>query len=132
MARFQGAATGHAVDHYLHLESDPARALELAERDHALRPGLEQTVKLAQAYVKAHRLEDARDVLAPMCASTFSSAELHGSASIVLAALGDTTGAARERAKAEAIDPHALGRLAWLSDFARRQLSSVAMLSRDT
>lgn len=119
VARFPEAATGHAVDHYLQLETDPARALELAESDHALRPGLVQTVKLAQAYVKAHRLEDARAVLAPILASPFSSGELHGTASIVLQALGDDTGADAARARAEAIDPHALGRLAWLSELAR-------------
>ena len=119
LARFPEAATGHAVDHFLHLESDPARALELAERDHALRPGLEQTVKLAQAYVKAHRLTDARDVLAPMRATLFSSAELHGTASIVFTALGDAASAEEARRRAEAIDPLAMPRLAWLTALTR-------------
>lgn len=47
---FPEATYGHALDHFL--EHDPARAVMLAEKNHALRPNAEAKAKLAKAHAK--------------------------------------------------------------------------------
>ncbi len=59
LAIFPEAAAGHAIDHWLRLEDDVERAVEIAERNAEARPFGDARTKLAMAYMRAGRLEDA-------------------------------------------------------------------------
>ncbi len=100
------AAYGHALDHYLSVDADAAMAVDLAERNHQLRPGGEATTKLARAYLKAGRIEDARATIDGLLATPWNTAQAHATAAAVYAAGGDRTRADAQRALARAIDPH--------------------------
>ncbi len=100
------AAYGHALDHFLTLEQEPTLMVELAERNRELRPGGEALTKLAQAYLQAGRLEDARATIAMVASSPWSSAESYALAARVYAACGEPALAQAEHARAVAIDPH--------------------------
>lgn len=101
------AAYGHALDHFL-AYGDAARALELAEANHALRPGGEATVKLAQALLRSDRLADAQARIEEALASAYETAELHATAAEIYRATGDAAAAAEQEAAARAIDPHSV------------------------
>ncbi|MBK8236719.1 MAG: tetratricopeptide repeat protein [Deltaproteobacteria bacterium] len=106
-ARYPEAAYGHALDHYLEFGDDLAHVVELAEKNHALRPNPDAKQRLAQAYRKAGRIDDAKRVITQALASGWTTADLHAEAAEVLRAAGDTKAADAELAKARAIDPHA-------------------------
>jgi tetratricopeptide (TPR) repeat protein len=108
------AAYGHAVEHFLELEDDPARAVELAELDRTLRPGGEAQTHLAQAYLRTGRVEDARAIVELCSATPWSTAASHATAALVFEAAGEAERAARERAAAEAIAPGSSDDLEWL------------------
>lgn len=113
LARFPTAAYGHALEFFL--EHGPVeRALELAERNHAARPSGEAKVQLAQAYLAAGRTDDAAGLLDAVIASPFDDASLHATAAVLHARRGDAARAAAERLRAEAIDPGAMGGVAFL------------------
>lgn len=101
------AAYGHALDHYL-AAGDPVRALEIARRNHAARPNGDSKALLAEALLKAGRPTEAQGVIGPVLKTAWNTAQLHGVASQVYAATGETRLAERERAKALAINPHEL------------------------
>lgn len=107
------AAYGHALDHFL-AHGEAARALELAEANHALRPGGEATVKLAQALLRAGRVDDARTRIEGALATAYRTAELHATAAAIYRASGDTAAAQAQDALAGEIDPHAPGGMDWL------------------
>lgn len=107
MQRFPEAAWGHALGHYLDF-GEPARALEIAELNHGLRPDGEAHVLLAEALLANDRAADALPIIEVALASPYESAGLHATAASVYAALGREEDAAAQRALALAIDPHAL------------------------
>lgn len=101
------AAYGHALDHYL-AAGDPARALDIARRNHAARPYGEAKVRLAEALLAAGQTEAARATIEQVLKTPWDTAQLHGVAARVYAAAGEPRLAARERARALAINPHEL------------------------
>jgi tetratricopeptide (TPR) repeat protein len=101
------AAYGHALDHYM-AAGDPDRALEIARRNAAARPYGDAKVLLAEALLKAGRADAARGVIEPVLRSGWNTAQMHGVAAQAYAAVGEPRLAARERARALAIDPHVL------------------------
>lgn len=107
MAQFPEAAYGHALGHYLEFGDDPAYALELAQKNYALRPNLEAAVMLAQAHLKAGDAKSAEKALKPTLKSDFKSAELYATAAEVQATLGNEKQAQAFIAQAKAIDPTA-------------------------
>lgn len=79
LLRFPEASFGHALDHYLD-RGDAERAVELAEKNHAIRPSAEAATKLAQAYRLAGRAEDARRAVKLALATPWSTPELRETA----------------------------------------------------
>lgn len=107
MAKYPEAAYGHALEHYLEFGDDVAFVVDLAEKNHALRPNADAKVLLAQAYLKAERAADAKRVIDEALATVWSTADLHATAAKVYRAAGEPTKADEQLAKAKAIDPHA-------------------------
>ena len=101
------AAYGHALGHFAD-SGDTARALDLARRNHAARPYGDAKVELASALLAAGEAETARTVIESVLASPWRTAQSHGVAAEVYAATGAARLAARERARALAINPHEL------------------------
>ena len=101
------ASYGHALDHFLE-HGEPARALELARANHALRPSGEATVGLARALMRSGEAEAAREPLEALLATPYRTAALHATASRLYDATGDATRAAEQAELARAIDPGAV------------------------
>jgi tetratricopeptide (TPR) repeat protein len=87
------AAWAHAFQHFLDF-GDPQRALDLAERDHALRPGGETTLRLALADLRASRLADARTLVDALEATPWDVPRV-GRAARLIHAAGGGNGIAR-------------------------------------
>ena len=83
LERFPEATYGHALDHFLRFERDPAKVVALAERNRDLRPGGEAQVRLARAYLKAGRHADARAVIERVRQTPWTSPELTAAAAEV-------------------------------------------------
>lgn len=96
MERFPEATYGHALEHFVE-HGEPARAVEIAEANFALRPNAEAQVGLARAYLVAGRTEDATAVVDRSLASSVRMVELHEVAADVMLAAGDASGAAEQR-----------------------------------
>ncbi len=114
IAAFPEAAYGHAIDHWLRLEDDVARAVIIAEGNAEARPFGEPRTKLAMAYVRALRLDDAARELDETLASGWSSADTHAVRALVAERQGDAARAATERETAERSAPGAMERVQWL------------------
>lgn len=114
LQRFPEAAAGHAVGHFLVVERDAAQALELARRDHALRPSGETGTRLAQALLLAGQPAEARTVIETVLSSEWRAADSFATAALVHERLGDSQAATRDRSRARAIRPDAMERLDWL------------------
>lgn len=63
LAEFPEATYGHALDHFLEHDPNPTRAVELAEKNAALRPNDRALTQLAAAYLAADRVAEARTTL---------------------------------------------------------------------
>jgi tetratricopeptide (TPR) repeat protein len=107
MSKYPEAAYGHALGHYLEFGDDAAFVVDLAEKNHALRPNVDAKVLLAQAYLKGERTADAKRVIDEALATVWTTADLHATAAKVYRIAGDAAKADEELAKAKAIDPHA-------------------------
>lgn len=105
LARFPEAAYGHALEHFLAHGDDPARALEMAERNHALRPNVDAKRFLAEAQLAAGKPADALATIEAALATPMRSADLHATAAAIYAANGDETKAQAQREAAMAINP---------------------------
>ncbi len=103
---FPEAAAGHALDHYL--RNDPARAVTLAEHNRDTRPGGEAWTRLAEAYLRVGRREDARRAVEAVLATPWNTAEMHAVASVIYRHIGESALADTERARAVALNPHAM------------------------
>ncbi len=82
--------------------------MPIAELNRDARPGGEAQVKLAEAYLQAGRVADARRVVDAVLATPWNTADLHAVAARVYERQGDAVAAAREREAARAIDPHSV------------------------
>lgn len=100
------ATAGHAIEFFL--ARSPERAVPIAELNRDARPGGEAQVKLAEAYLQAGRVADARRVVDAVLATPWNTADLHAVAARVYERQGDAVAAAREREAARAIDPHSV------------------------
>ncbi len=105
LARFPEAAYGHALEHFLEFGEDLKQVVELAENNHTLRPNATAKTLLAQAYLKAGRVDDAKTIIEQALATPMRSADLHGTAAEIYAAAGDEKTAGAQRNKARAINP---------------------------
>lgn len=114
LAMLPEASYGHALEHYLMKAPDPARALELAKRNAALRPNGEARTRLAQALLLEGRTAEARAEIDAVVASAWVSTETYATAALVHELAGDRARAAALDAKARARDPEAASRVAWL------------------
>lgn len=104
IARFPEASYGHALGHYLDFGPAP-RALELAEQNHALRPGVLSKLELSQAYLLNEQPNQARAVVDEALATSWRSADLYWVGSLVYEAVGDTTRAQQLAGEATALHP---------------------------
>jgi predicted Zn-dependent protease len=109
------ALAGHAFEHYLE-RAAPERVVEIAERNHAVRPNPEAELQLAQAYLRAGRLADARRAMDAARRTPFASPELFAVIAIVHELEGDTRQASADRALAESMREGVTDELAFLRD----------------
>lgn len=108
---FPEAAWGHALEHLIaHGSAD--RALELARRNVALRPGGEARVLLARALLRSGEADEAAREVDAVLATPFRSGALHAAASTAYAAAGRKEEAAVQRAAALAWSPLLAGEAA--------------------
>jgi tetratricopeptide (TPR) repeat protein len=105
LERFPEAAYGHALEHYLAHGDDPAKALDMARKNHALRPNTDAKRFLAEALLAAGNTAEAKTIIDQALATPMRSADLHATAAAVYAAAGDTAKAEAQRAAARAINP---------------------------
>lgn len=105
LAQLPEAALGHALGHYLLHEPDDATVLALAARNHALRPGGEATLLLAQAQLRAGRIDEAARLTDALLAGPWRSADLHATAATLERARGNDSAAARHLEQLREIDP---------------------------
>lgn len=110
------AAAGHALDHFLELEDDRQRALELALANHSTRPGGEAKEKLISAYLLNGETEQARVVAEQMVASGWKTADAMALASLTHELGGNAKRAKREASEAIALADDAMERVSWLRD----------------
>jgi tetratricopeptide (TPR) repeat protein len=115
LARLPEATYGHALEHALHEVADPSFAVALAEKNRALRPDGEALTRLAQAYFRAGRVDEAVRTIGLVQASRWTSAESLATAEVVLRASGDEPGARVAGERARALDPNAPARVVWLT-----------------
>ena len=103
------AAWGHAIEHELAF-GEPARALDLAQKDYAARPYGGAAIALAWAYLANNRPAEALRAIDKVQASAWVSADQHIVAAQAHALLGQSDAADAEQQKALAINPHSLDR----------------------
>lgn len=101
---FPEASWGHALDHYLET-AQPERALELAERNAALRPNGASFTQLAEALLLSGRPQEAAAALQPSVDAGWTSADAHWVLHLSYAETGQQALAETHRAKAVALNP---------------------------
>lgn len=107
VAKYPEAMYWHAAEYYADV-GDRARALDLLQKNAALRPNATSWVALARAEAEAGRWPEARATIDRALATPVVSADLFATASRVYAHGGDAAAAARFADKARAIDPRAM------------------------
>ncbi|MFT5583321.1 MAG: Tfp pilus assembly protein PilF [Cognaticolwellia sp.] len=101
---FPEASWGHALDHYL--ESGQAdRALDLAQKNAALRGNGHATTQLAQAYLLKDAPQQAVNALQPSVDGGWTSAAAYWELHLAYQALGETAQSERNRELAVALHP---------------------------
>jgi hypothetical protein len=120
LSKLPEATYGHALEHFLKERSDAGRALAVALANRNLRPNGEARTRLAQAYVKAGRLAEARAEIRLVTQSAWVSAESYATASVIAALSRDGRTAAEMARRATDLNPHALDEIAWLAPGSRR------------
>lgn len=103
---FPEAAYGHALGHYLEFD-DAAVAVDMALKNHEIRPNGQAKVWLAEALLAAGRAAEGVAVVEEALAGPSRSSDLHVAASGCYGAVGDRARADEQRAAALAINPHA-------------------------
>ncbi|PRQ10026.1 tetratricopeptide repeat protein [Enhygromyxa salina] len=104
LEQFPEASYGHALGHYLDF-GPAARALELAEANHGLRPGVPAKVSLAEARLGVGDVAGAQQIIDEALATTWVSADLFWVASLVYTQVGDEARAKQLREQAVALHP---------------------------
>lgn len=99
------AALGHMINHELKFDKDMGKVVQIAERNLAARPTGLAYVKLAQAYFKAGRTDDARRIVDQALATPYSTAALFGIASKVYATQGDSAKAEQYKRECLRLNP---------------------------
>jgi tetratricopeptide (TPR) repeat protein len=107
LVKLPEASYGHALEHYLEMVPDASRAVEIAEKNVALRPNGEARTRLAQAYFRAGRTAEARVEILRVTESAWVSADSYATAAVVL---GDDA----MKARALARSPDAMRKIGWL------------------
>ena len=97
------------MEHYLAF-GDPARALDLAQRDYAARPYGGSAIALAWAELANNRPAEALRLMDRLATGPWVSADQHIVAAQAHALLGQSDAADAEQQKALAINPHGLDR----------------------
>jgi tetratricopeptide (TPR) repeat protein len=115
LVKLPEASYGHALEHFLEFSTDAKRAVEIAHENVALRPNGEARTRLAQAFVRAGRITEARAEIANVLASQWVSAESIATAAIAARLAHDEATATKLETQAKAINPHALEELDWLT-----------------
>jgi tetratricopeptide (TPR) repeat protein len=105
MAMYPEASYGHALEHFLEFGEDAKATIDMAEKNHALRPNADAKMLLAQAYLKGERGTDAKRVIEEALATPWRTADLHAVAAEVYRAVGDAANADAQLALAKAINP---------------------------
>ncbi len=108
------AAVGHALDHFLELEDDRAKALELALQNHKIRPGGEAKEKLVSAYLLNKKFKRAQEVAVEMEETGWKTAESMALVSLAHEMAGDADKAGAARDVAQTLADDASSRVAWL------------------
>jgi tetratricopeptide (TPR) repeat protein len=107
LKRFPEASWGHALEHYS--EFGPVdRALELATRNHALRPNAGAKTELAAIHLTLGQTEQAVALIEEALASPYRSARLHSVAAEVFERSNRGEKAAEQERAALAMNPHIL------------------------
>jgi tetratricopeptide (TPR) repeat protein len=109
------ATYGHALEHFLTMDPDAQRAVEIATKNRDLRPNGEARTRLAQAYVRAGRVAEARKEMARVLDSKWQNAESFATAAVIFRLAGDEAAASAAEAKATAANPHAMDEVSWLN-----------------
>jgi tetratricopeptide (TPR) repeat protein len=107
LKQYPEAAYGHALGHYLEFGEDVKFTVDLAEKNHKVRPNGEAKTLLAQAYLLAKEPKKAKKVIEEALKTPFSTADLHATAVEVYETLGEADKAKAQREAALAINPKA-------------------------
>ena len=113
MRRYPQAVYGHGMDYFL-TGPDAAKALEIASANHALRPGPDAKIKLAQAQVRADRLANAKQTIDAALSTGWKTADLHATAYVIYTLSGDAQEATRHASIATSLHPEAIEDISWL------------------
>lgn len=105
MERFPEAMYFHAADFFLGLGEDPKRALELLQKNIALRPNAEGHIMLASAYLDNGNTEKAQEHIDQVLNTPVQTAELFWTAARIALARKDTASAQTLRQKALDLNP---------------------------
>ncbi|MEJ7735059.1 MAG: hypothetical protein WKG00_38450 [Polyangiaceae bacterium] len=104
LAELPESAMGHGLEHFLeHGNAD--EALDLARRNHDVRPGGEAQVGLARAYLAASQPAAALEVLEATLKTPYRTADLHDAAREAYAAVGKPDAAEAQRKACLALNP---------------------------
>jgi hypothetical protein len=87
--RFPEAIAGHALEHYLSADPQPAKALAFAEANFSNRPYGDAAIALARAYLLNSRPRDALRMLEQQLEKGWDTAETHWIVSVAAKAAGD-------------------------------------------
>jgi tetratricopeptide (TPR) repeat protein len=104
LAQFPEASYGHALDHFLTF-GPRDRALELAEKNHALRPNGEAKAALIEAFTVNLDRTAAAAMADDLAATPFRGADGHLAMSVAFESVGRAEDAAKHKAAALAINP---------------------------
>lgn len=115
LVKLPEASYGHALEHFLEFSVDAKRAVDLAQKNVALRPNGEARTRLAQAFIRAGRIAEARAEIGKVTSSQWVSAESFATAAIAARLAHDETAATKLEAQAKAINEHVLDELDWLT-----------------
>jgi tetratricopeptide (TPR) repeat protein len=105
LKQFPEATYGHAVDHFINFETDPAVYIDIAKRNVAARPMGSSRLKLAQAYFKAGQIEQALAEIEALKKTLYNTIDLHATAAQLHDKLGHQAKAAEHIAAARELNP---------------------------
>ncbi len=107
LAAFPQAGAGHAVKHFLEFGT-PGEALDLARRNAHMRPYGDAQISLATILLRSGQTDAALALIGQVQDSGWRTARLYAVAAQIHAAAGQNTVADAHRARALAMNPHAM------------------------